>query len=114
MHQAPADPAVGRTVVQRNADALERICHKANNGTSSGPAKVDLQGVVDHDMRAGKGAGPGRCETSDGIPLTPAAVRRLACDAGIIPPVIGGGGQILDQGRRTRTVSFAQRRALIV
>ncbi len=110
----PADPAAGRTVAQRNVDALERICQGADNGGTARPRRVDLQVVVDYQVLAGKVAGSGRCESSDGVPLAAAVVRRLACDAGVIPTVMGANSQVLDQGRRTRTVSRAQRRALIV
>jgi len=109
----PADPATGRSVAQRNVDALERIITKAGGRGSSGPARVDLQVVVDYQVLATKVAGSGRCETSDGVALSAAVVRRLACDAGVLPTVMGGDSQVLDQGRRTRTVSPAQRRALI-
>lgn len=40
--------------------------------------------------------------------------RRLACEAGIIPVVLGGRRQVLDQGRRRRRFTRAQRVALIV
>ncbi|WP_408898897.1 DUF222 domain-containing protein [Nocardioides sp. R1-1] len=38
--------------------------------------------------------------------------RRLACQAHIIPAVLGGKGEVLDLGRRMRLFSKAQRRAL--
>ena len=130
----PSDPATGRSVAQRNVDALERIITKANNGATPGHGRVDLQVVVDYQVlagnvaglpgdtdssigtatgRAGTVTGSGRCGTSDGVALSAAVVRRLACDAGVIPTVMGADSQVLDQGRRTRTVSPAQRRALI-
>lgn len=40
--------------------------------------------------------------------LTPQTVRRLACEAGIIPMVLGGAGEILDQGRAVRLFTPAQ------
>jgi Domain of unknown function (DUF222) len=52
------------------------------------------------------------CETSDGQALTPAAVRRLACEARILPIVLGGDGVPLDVGRRHRLATREQRRAL--
>jgi hypothetical protein len=57
--------------------------------------------------------GPGSiCETADGQPLTPEAVRRLACEANIIPIVLGGDGVPLDHGRARRLATRDQRRAL--
>jgi len=52
------------------------------------------------------------CETEDGIPLPASTVRRLCCDAEIIPAVMAANGEILDLGRSTRTVNRPQRRAL--
>jgi len=40
--------------------------------------------------------------------------RRLACQANVIPVVLGGKGEVLDLGRRMRLFSRAQRRALRV
>ncbi len=45
-------------------------------------------------------------------PLSAGAARRIACDAGIIPAVLGGSSEVLDLGRAARTASPAQRRAL--
>src|SRR6185369_15014444 len=47
-------------------------------------------------------------------PLSGAAARRLACDAEVIPVVLGGAGEVLDVGRARRTTTPAQRRALRV
>jgi hypothetical protein len=44
-----------------------------------------------------------------GEPLSPGAARRLACEAGIIPAVLGGKSQVLDQGRKARFHTEAQR-----
>lgn len=54
----------------------------------------------------------GLCETEDGVPLPVDTVRRLCCDAEIIPTVLGSDGAVLDQGRSVRTASRDQRRAL--
>ena len=40
--------------------------------------------------------------------------RRLACDCGVIPAVLGSAAEPLDLGRKTRTVSTALRRALVL
>ena len=52
------------------------------------------------------------CETDDGIAVPPATVRRLACDAKVIPILLDTRGEVLDQGRRVRTATPAQRNAL--
>lgn len=47
-----------------------------------------------------------------GEPISPDMVRRIACDAGIIPVVIGGRGEVLDQGTMERCFTTGQVRAL--
>ncbi|HEX3823671.1 MAG TPA: DUF222 domain-containing protein, partial [Mycobacteriales bacterium] len=47
----------------------------------------------------------------EGIAVTPNTARMLACDAGIIPAVLGGASEVLDLGRTTRTWSRGQRKA---
>jgi hypothetical protein len=44
--------------------------------------------------------------------IDPASARRIACDAGIIPVVLGRDGEILDQGRAVRLFTPGQVRAL--
>jgi hypothetical protein len=60
--------------------------------------------------RAGRPAGTGTLD--DGHRLNPAHVRRLACDAAIIPIVLGGDGQPLDVGRSRRLITGPLRRTL--
>ena len=52
------------------------------------------------------------CETDDGIALPVSTVRRLCCDAEIIPIMLGTDGVPLDAGRSIRTANRQQRRAL--
>ena len=52
------------------------------------------------------------CELDDGTPLPAAPVRRLCCDAEVIPVVFGGDGVPLDVGRACRLATADQRRAL--
>ncbi len=51
--------------------------------------------------------------TEDGLDLTPATIRRLACDADIIPVALGGRGEVLDVGRTHRLVTQPLWRALV-
>jgi hypothetical protein len=46
-----------------------------------------------------------------GATVSPATARRLACDAGIIPAVLGSNSEVLDLGKHTRCFSHAVRRA---
>ncbi len=54
----------------------------------------------------------GICEFTDGSPAPVETARRLACDAGIIPVVLGTDGQPLDVGRESRLATPEQRTAL--
>jgi hypothetical protein len=51
---------------------------------------------------------------ADGTPITAGQARRLACNAGIIPAVLGGTSEVLDLGRTRRLFSGPQRKALQV
>jgi hypothetical protein len=57
-------------------------------------------------------AATGLASTEHGTVLTGEAVRRLACDAGVVRMIVRGVSEILDVGRKTRTWSTAQRRAI--
>ncbi len=52
------------------------------------------------------------CETSDGVDLPVSTLRRLCCDAEIIPVVMDGPTRVLDEGRSKRTATPEQRHAL--
>jgi hypothetical protein len=52
------------------------------------------------------------CETGDGQPLPPDTVRRLSCEANVIPVVLDGEGVTLDVGRQQRLATRDQRLAL--
>ncbi len=57
----------------------------------------------------------GGLESADlltGGQLSPAEARRLACEAGIVPVVLGGDSQPLDYGREKRFHTSAQRRVI--
>ncbi|CUR58701.1 HNH nuclease [metagenome] len=67
---------------------------------------MDLATLLDGDH----GTGVAALDTGESI--TAGQARRLACEAGIIPAVLGGTSQILDLGRTRRFHSKAQRIAL--
>jgi hypothetical protein len=76
---------------------------------SDGAAAGSAAGVA-HLFRSTPPAllGPGR------EPVCAATARRLACDAGIIPVLLGSQAEPLDIGRLTRTVPTGLRRALVL
>ncbi|MDP3892604.1 DUF222 domain-containing protein, partial [Nocardioides sp.] len=59
-------------------------------------------------LKTGLGTGT----LDDGTPITAAHARRLACNAGLIPAVLGGRSEVLDLGRTSRLYNAAQRKAL--
>ena len=64
------------------------------------------------ELVAGVNAGTVLGSTDVGSLLGPETVRRLACDAAIIPTVLGSAGEVLDLGRRVRLFTEGQIRAL--
>ena len=62
------------------------------------------------DNLLGRSEAPAYLDTGDTI--TAAQARKLACEAGIIPLVLGGKSEVLDQGRATRFHTKAQRIAI--
>ena len=59
-------------------------------------------------------SGLGVATTSTGDRITAEQARRLACQARIIPVVLGGKGEVLDLGRSARLFSSAQRKAMAI
>ncbi len=55
----------------------------------------------------------GFATTETGEQLSPAAVRRLCCDAEVIPAVLGGQSEVLDVGRLRRLTTAAIWKALV-
>lgn len=103
-----------RTPGARRADALLAMAAHAATADPAVPgtgskARVivtmslaDLQARLDAREATGTGAPRGVGLTTFGQPLRPADVRQLACDAQLIPAVLGGSSEILDQGRARR------------
>ncbi|TDW81844.1 HNH endonuclease [Kribbella pratensis] len=74
-------------------------------------AKANLTVTIDlEDLKAATADAIGHTVYSNG--LSAATIRRLACDANVIPIVLGSNSEPLDVGRRERLVTKALRRAL--
>jgi hypothetical protein len=112
---ANRDGSDGRTPTQRRVDALSEICrHYLDSGDApiSGGHKPHLNVIVDLDGLAG---GPvSRSQIGQGRILGPAAREFLACDATVCGVLMQGPHEILQMGRRTRTATPAQLRALAI
>lgn len=121
-----------RTAGQRRADALGDICRRflasgeapANGGV---PAQVNVtvslaalqqrlpqqQPHRPEQRTAPPGQQLGDVPTlADGQPVPVAEARRVACDAGVVPVVLGSRSEPLDIGRQSRVVPAGLRRAL--
>jgi hypothetical protein len=110
----PAGPTDDRTPGQRRHDALAEVCRlalRANELPEHGGDTAQLVVTTDYNLLTGQLAA-GTLDT--GERLSPETVRRLACDANILPAVLGGAGQVLDVGRQRRLVTGALRRALVL
>ena len=101
-----------RPADRRRAEALVELCRRAAAAGGAAPAttKAQLVVLIDFDRLAGAVRGAGR--TLDGTVLCPQTVRKLGCDASIIPMVLGSHGQPLDVGRTKRLVTPALLAAL--
>ncbi|HWA67924.1 MAG TPA: DUF222 domain-containing protein [Mycobacteriales bacterium] len=104
-----------RTPVQRQADALVELARLTMNAgslpeTAGEPTQVLVTTFLSDLLRSLE-AGESCQSSVDGVAITPNTARMFACDAGIIPAVMGGASEVLDLGRSTRTWSRAQRRA---
>ncbi|WP_427890666.1 DUF222 domain-containing protein [Kribbella sp. GL6] len=74
-------------------------------------AKANITVTIDlYDLQAATAEAIGQTVYSNG--LSAATIRRLACDANVIPVVLGSKSEPLDVGRRERLVTKAIRRAL--
>ena len=113
---APApDP---RTPDQRRGDAFSDLVNLATNAdpTTSGAVSTQLiitTTVATLQTQLGERGTP--CAlTETGQPLSAGTIRKLACDAQLIPILLGAHSEPLDVGRATRTIPTSIRRALIV
>ena len=107
------DPLTGardsRPAATRRADALVELVQRALSGPPTRPGMAQTQLVVTMGFDALAGAVRGAGLTPAGAVVTSETVRRLACDAEIIPAVLGSSRQVVDLGRSRRLVSRGQR-----
>jgi hypothetical protein len=84
----------------------------AVGGSAGGSRESSLIVHIDVGTLTDGTHGDGLCELDNGDPVPVETMRRLACDAGIIPVVLNGAGVVLDQGRAKRLATTEQRTAI--
>jgi hypothetical protein len=109
-----------RTPAQRRADALCQLAHRYLDS----PDRPAVAGERPHvtltvsieTLRGNRDGGNGswRCELDHTGAVPMQTARRLACDASILPVVMGGPSEPLDVGRKTPVVSAGLRRAVVL
>lgn len=124
--QACLDPGCGhegrdpREAGVRMWDALLEACDRLR-ATNTLPrdhgTRPRVMVLIDHDSLQQRVIDTGHATegiTPTGARLSATAVRRLACDADLIPGVLGTAGQVLDVGRTQRLVTTALWTALTI
>ena len=99
----------------RRGQALIEVCRRATSAgdrPSSGVKTTLMLTMSYDDLAARAGAAMVIGSAQGGSLIAPETVRRLACDANVIPAVLGGRGEVLDQGRSTRLATPGQLAAL--
>ncbi|MGO1974178.1 MAG: DUF222 domain-containing protein, partial [Propionibacteriaceae bacterium] len=110
------DPfAEAPTMEQRQADAfvamLDELLARGTAPTSGGDRPSVSLILPYGDLVDGI---HGATLTNSGENISPKTVRRLACDADVIPVVLGKDSEVLDVGRTQRLVTSGIRKALVV
>jgi hypothetical protein len=128
------DPVTDRIIwtgIQREHRRLARRAQQSHTASRAGFDRLQVDALA--NAVSDTGDGPGRapivahidvtsltrgrhdhtlCETDSGVALPIETVRRLACDADIIPVVLDGRGVVLDEGRAKRLATEEQRLAI--
>jgi hypothetical protein len=115
-HSAGESRPDPRSIAERNGDAVvelaRRMLQVGELPTEAGARPQVTVTITLEDLR---GNGAGLLEAGDGIGrgvIRAEDARRVACDAGVIPILLGSEGESLDVGRKQRVVHTALRRVL--
>jgi hypothetical protein len=106
------------TAEQARADALVALCRTvlradlsdAGRGVGDRPRIVVTVPLA--TLQAAAGVATEEPLLGSGEPVTAETARRLACDARVVPAVLGGASEVLDIGAETETVTQGLRRAV--
>ncbi len=109
-----------RPAGQRRVEALTEVCQRSSavdagrrgaDGAAAASAALHVT-IPLADLQARTGCGEVMSSTATGTVLSPEVLRRIACEADLIPHVLGTAGEDLDLGRVVRLFTRAQRRLL--
>ncbi|MCB8957258.1 MAG: DUF222 domain-containing protein [Nocardioides sp.] len=103
-------PPTPEAMGQAFCELIER--YPADRLPKTGGVSATVVVLIDLDALTGRLEKAGVLDTGEKI--SPAMARRLACETGIIPVVLGGESQPLDVGRKSRYYTPAQRVAMLV
>lgn len=95
-----------------DAARLDRVAAPADAFACASPARAEIVVHVDLATLTGSLTSRGVATTQHGVDLPAETIRRLACNADIVPVVLGGESVPLDVGRSKRLATVHQRRAL--
>lgn len=106
-----------RSAAERNADGfadLLEITQRAVDRPTEGGERPTVVVTMNLDNLIAQltDAAQSGFATLNGEPITAEQARRIACDAKIVPAVLGSAGEVLDLGRTERLATREQRRAL--
>ncbi|MBA8805765.1 hypothetical protein FB382_004110 [Nocardioides ginsengisegetis] len=114
-HRAAVDGCVGerRPSAERMGQAFVELIERYPTKLLPKAGGVSATVVVTMDISTLMG-GLKAASLDTGERITAGQARRLACEAGIIPAVLGGKSQVLDLGRKRRFHSESQRIAMAI
>ena len=109
-----------RPAGQRRVEALTEVCRRSSaadadsttDGAAGAASAVHVL-IPLSDLEARTGCGEVAGSTATGTVLAPEVLRRIACEADLVPHVLGTAGEDLDLGRVVRLFTRAQRRRLM-
>jgi hypothetical protein len=112
--KAKLAPDQQRTSKQKWADAAVELARRARAADviTKHRARPTILAMVDASVLWDQLRVRGYCELEDGTQLTARQLRRLACEADIVPMVMDSNGVCLDMGATVRLATYEQRLAL--
>jgi hypothetical protein len=99
-------------LIAEGHDDCTRLGGRSTSSRPAGSCRSDVVVHVDLETLTNGLSESSTHRTAFGADLPVETIRRIACDANIIPLVLNGAGMPLDIGRSQRLASAAQRRAL--